>query len=271
MSIMLQSTRRVRSSWSYVSLLVLATALCACAETGATESSNRGDGFQSGDNYVRLIPIEAGAPANSHPFVISADQLHQLLAGIKVDDASLAGRAPVFLEEELQTIVPPLVSALSKAGPNQDVAFAVTSHRGVFGSYSPKSITTGRLFANADSLNVIFGLMQQRVDSGALDYSGVTPAAIPGARSRRLEVGWKIEPGSAHLHEKRGDWLVFDRSAIPPAAVLPSAGSATEAGTIDHKAKEIESRLQVLDELKKRGAITEPEYLERRRAILQEL
>lgn len=275
-----EATRRTGLRWRYLSPLVLAAALTACATAGTKDNRDGSDVYQSDGNYVRLDPIEAGAPANSHPFAISAGQLSRLLAGIKASGAASVGSAPVFSQEELDTIVPPLASALSKAGPNQDVTFAVTARRGIFGRLAPKAVTTGRLFVQGDSLNLIFGLIQQRTNGEVLDHRGVVPEVIPGTRSRRIDLNvGQIEPGSGHVHERRGDWLVFDRSAIPPAAAAPtrrdtgakSGGEAPATPTVDGKVQEIEHKLRVLETLRERGVISEQEYRERRRAILEQL
>lgn len=274
-----RATCRFRFLWRNVSLLVLAAAVSACAATGTEDRRHPDDVFRSGDNYVRLVPVEAGAPVNAHPFAISASELRRLLAGINVAGADSIGKAPVFSKEELAMIVPPLAAALSKAGPHQDVTFAVTAYPGLFGSYSPKSVTTGRLFASADAVNLIFGWMQERF--GGADYEYKIPAVAPGVRARRIDTaGWTIEPGSAHLYDKRGDWLVFDRSAIPAATIVPThpsieagvkSGGGAVVPTVDAKAQEVENRLRLLDRLKEKGVITEQEYFERRRAILREL
>ena len=222
------------------------------------------------------MPSEASAAANSHPFAVSAAELRRLLSDIRVSGANSIKSEPVFTKEELETIVRPLVAALAKASPHQDVAFAVTGYRGVFGSNSPKSVTTGRLFVNADGVNLIFGLMQERLGVG--DYDDRNPPIRPGVRTRRIDwAPWKIAPVGARFHEQRGDWLVFDRSALTPAAATtaPSGGaSANSRGeaaipTIDTEAQEIEKKLRVLDRLKERGVITDQEYSERRREILQ--
>lgn len=276
MPAMLEAALRRGPRWHCVSLLVLVTALSACA-AGARNDQDGSTVYRSDDNFVRLVPIEPGAPPNAHPFAISAGQLSRLLAGIEVRRAVSIGEAPVFSKEELETIVPPLVSALSKAGPTRDVTFAVTGRRGIFGRLSPETVTTGRLFVTGDSLNLIFGLMQERLDAEKFESTAVSPTVAPGARSRRIgDTVWKIEPGRGQLHEQRGDWLVFDRSAIPAAGAIPAAPSTPDTdvksgGEAPAKVQEIEDRLRVLDALRERGTITEQEYLERRRAILEQL
>lgn len=275
-----EAMRRPGFGRGYSVLLVLAIALSACAGTSAER--DRSYLYRSDDEYVRLEPIEAGAPDNAHPFVISAGELSRLLGGIEVSRAASIGKARLFLHEELQKIGPHLAAALSRGTPRQDVTFAVTGHRGWFGKLSPESITTGRLFVTGDSLNLILGVVQQRYGIEALDDGAVLPEIIPGKRSRRIDNAvWKIDPDRGRLREQRGDWLVFDRSAIPtaPAAATPAAPqSGAQPGTgapttptIEDKAQEIEKRLGVLDALRKKGAITEEEYRERRRAILEQL
>lgn len=281
MPAMRKAMRRARFIRHCVPSVALVIAVSACVSAGARDGKDHSYIYRSDDNYVRLDPIEPGAPANSHPFVVSVDQLSRLLARIKVSGAASISAVPVFSKEEMDRIAGPLSQALSKAAPNQDVTFAVASPRGIFGAYSVDAITTGRLFVHDDSLNLIFGVVQQRVGGDMLDQ-GHTPEIAPGRRARRIDLSWKIEAGGAQFHERRGDWLVFDRSAIPaptPPAMrqAPETGAtstgeaATAPTTIERKEQEIENRLRVLDRLKEKGVITEQEYRERRSEILQEL
>lgn len=255
-----------------LALLVLAALLCACATTPDAGSYV----YRSDDDFVRLVPIEAGATPNAHPFTISRDQLRRLLAGIQVRRTVRIGRAPVFTGDELDKIVPPLVAALAKASPRQDVTFAVSGERGFLGKLSRDSYTTGRLFARDDGLNLVFGIVHAQVDIGAAEDVWATPDMVPGSRARRVgDTLWKIEPGRARLRAERGDWLVFARSAVPggasPAAAGRSEAPAGGAARTTSKAEEIANRLRVLDELRASGAITEQEYRERRQAILDQL
>lgn len=274
---MIDALRRA-GTYPLAALLLLTLALAGCAST--KDAGEHRYLYQSDDNYVRLEPSEPGATANAHPFTVSADQLRGMLADLKVSGASTIGRTPVFSPEELEAIVSSLTTALSQAAPNQDVTFAVTSHRGLLGSLSPKSVTTGRMFATGDSLHLIFGLMQARVDTGKVDYTGVDPEVTPGKRARRIETVWEIEPGRGGLREQRGDWVVFDRSAVPAAAgtAKPQAreadadsAEAAPASDFDRKAQALENRLRLLNTLREKGAITDKEYRERRQAILDQL
>lgn len=211
-----------RNYYGYLSLAVLVIGIAACATNNGTVYV-----YQSDDNYVRVEPIEAGAPGNSHPFAITPQQLRDLLSPLKVSHADSAGSAPVFLGEELDAIVAQLAVALSKARPDQDVTFAVTGHRGLLGNFSPKTVTTGRVFVTADTINLIFGWMQLRTDTDKVEPGTVVPPKIvPGSRGRRIDIGpWKIDPVGGYFHDKRGDWVVFDRAALVPQRSSRALGS----------------------------------------------
>ena len=221
--------------------------------------------------YVRIERIEAGAPANAHPFGISADELRRSLASLTVQGAVSIGVTPVFTDAELQEIVPHLVAALAKAGPREDVSFAVTGQHGFLGRYSSKSVTTGRLFARDRQLNVIFGLVHELYEGGELG-SNLTPPFPPGSRAPRSDQVWRILPAGGRLVDGRVDWVMLDTARLPaPAEKAAASPAAPTPPAADSRYQEIESRLGALDRLKEEGLITEEEYKERRRAILQGL
>lgn len=222
--------------------------------------------------FVRIERIEPGAPVNSHPFEISIDALRLRLASIRFQDEA------IFTSEELDEIVPYLAAALAQAAPNEDVTFAVTGRHGPMGRLSPKTVTTGRVFVRDQRLNVIFGLIQDPFDI-ELQVSDVLQPFTPGTRAKRMETHWPVTPGIGRLaSDDRPDWVTFDtaRSDQAPAAAQANTGGSaadgkTPATAADRRAEDVERRLRLLDRLKESGAITEDEYRERRRAILQEL
>ena len=86
---------------------------------------------------------------------------------------------------------------------------------------------------------------------------------------RVLIVIRSLVPENAEFADKRADWLLFDVKTLPVAAPSSTAGLTSGAPTTDSRSDEIENRLAVLDRLKAKGAITEQEYRERRRVILE--
>lgn len=259
-------------------LLALVLALAGCAAPDVARDGSYL--FRSGQEYVRLEPIEPQAPPNAHPYRTSPEQLRRLLAGVRVKGAASVGRIPVFTPEELDRIAAPLATALARARPDQDAGFAVAGHRGLFGHVSPRSFTTGRLFATGESLNLIFGLVQARLDRSYIELPPENIRVIPGERARRIgDPAWELDPGRGELRARRGDWVVFEREApAQPARAAPPASRPPPEPARESRpapraeapltAEEVERRIGVLDSLRNRGIITDEEYLERRRAIL---
>jgi len=172
---------------------------------------------------------------------------------------------PVFTDEELTEIVPHLSAALAKSAPKEDVTFAVIGRHGSFGDHSPPSVTTGRLFVRERELNVVFGLIHQPFEQ-RYQESELGPGALlfpPGSRAYRSEGFWKLVPKAGQLADKRVDWVMLDTPGL--GRIGPAAPAA------DSRYQEIQNRLSVLNRLKADGLITEEEYGERRRAILQGL
>jgi hypothetical protein len=243
--------------------------LSACGLMGALGNDPQVVGYvyRQEMSYVRLERIEAGAPDNSHPFAVSAEALTQALAGLQAEGSNSITASPVFNEAELKEIVPHLVAALAKAGPKEDIGFAVTGRHGLLGSFASPSITTGRLFATDRRLNVILGLVQELYESEEFKAnSGSLPAASRTYRAGRV---WKLVPKSGQLIDRRPDWVTYDLPA--PAKKTGDAGRAPVAPGADSRYQEIQTRLMVINRLKENGLITEEEYQERRRAILQAL
>lgn len=240
-------------------------ALSACGLMGALGSDPTivSYEYRKETSFVRLERIEAGAPDNSHPFGISVEALRQTLADLQVKGSISTDAVPMFTDAELLEIVPHLVGALAKAGPKEDVTFAVTGKHGFLGRYSSNSVTTGRLFAHGRQLNVIFGLAQELYEDAELGPASSFPR---GSRADRPDRVWRIVPKGGHLAGQRLDWVMLDTAATPaPGANAPATPAANS------RYQEIENRLRVLDRLKANGLITEGEYEERRRAILQGL
>jgi hypothetical protein len=221
--------------------------------------------------YVRIEHIEAGAPDNAHPFGVPAGALSQMLASLKVRGGASISTVPMFTEGELKEIVPHLVAALAKAGPREDVTFAVTGKHGFFGAYSSKSVTSGRVFVRDRQLNVIFRLVHELYEDGELGH-GVSPVFPPGTRAHRSDLGWRLVPENGRLANGRSDWVMLDTTMLPkPKETTGATGTAPAAPAADSRYQEIENRLRTLDRLKADRLITEEEYAERRRAILQGL
>ncbi len=240
----------------------------------------------AGRGFVRLDPIEDKAAPNGHPAPIAEDLLRAALAAVRTGASLSRTTEPVFDEKELGEVVPKLAAALGRASPAQDASFAVFGHHGNFGENSPATVTTARVFVEGRQLNLIFGLVQARYDDGS--FSGPVELT-PGRRARPVGNTWALGAEGAKTRERRSDWLVFDLASLgslpkpaeaaqearpparPAAAASPAPIPAAKPDAADARYQEIQSRLKTLDRLRADGLITEDEYRERRRAILQSI
>lgn len=268
----------------------LVTALCAVLAVGfalplvagAAEPAGKAAKARSWEigefTAIRLAPKESGAPDNDQPVVLSAEGLRAQLAAVQ---AVVRGKQEaLFGADELQELVRPLTEALSVAGPGEDVLLLSTSRRdaGVLGA--PYGITA-RLFIQGQALNLV--VRDTRLDFfNAYRGTKVPPTFVYGSRA----VAGTDTIRSAGASSRRADWLVFPLNApaptlVPaaPPALLPASPARAEqppaaaparvpeAGFYDAQAE----RLRGLRRLRDQGLISEEEYQQKRREILQTL
>jgi hypothetical protein len=237
---------------------------------------------------IRLVPREAGATPNAHPVQVQPELLRQQLALVRARLRS--GDAPLFFADELAELIEPIAQALSVAGPDDDLVLLSTARRdgGVLGT--PLGITA-RLFVQGNALNLL-------VHDARLDFvnayigSRIPPSFTFGSREQAGATTIQTVSGTG----RRADWVALPLAAITaqasgiapapvaatvpavpvvtPPAVAPGAVSgavpAAPARARDATfADEIEQRLLTLKRLRDKGLISEEEYQQKRKEILQ--
>lgn len=240
---------------------------------------------------VELVTREAGAPDNQQPQQLATEALRQQLAQVEVVGRN--GRFPLFGADELADLVMPLVQALAVAGPGADVLLLSSARRegGILGS--PMAVTA-RVFVQGGSLQLI-------VHDARLDFydvyrgTHVEPKFAYGSRSAAGSVALQ----SPSATNKRGDWLAIPLQAGAPTSAAPAALTAPATGApgslvqaaapataaaqlvpapaaaparkaLDASgAEDIERRLETAKRLREKNLITEDEYQQKRREILQ--
>lgn len=256
------------------------------ASTGAVAAASPGQRLWTPHEFTRLerVPAEPGAAPNQQPVQVPAETLRQLL--LQVETTVGGARVPLFAPDEVGELVGPLVQALGVAGPGDDLLLLSSDRResGILGS--PKAVTA-RLFVQDGSLQMI--VHDARFDFYD-QYRGtyVKPTFVYG--SRNGPSGATIQSASAT--SRRADWLALPLTGAAAAAapVAPAAATApaampaarppvapAEAAPAPRKpldaagADEIERRLETLKRLRDKNLITEDEYRQKRREILQAL
>lgn len=243
---------------------------------------------------IRLVPREAGSVANEQPAMLETETLRQLLSPLRFAVGTNA--QPLFATDELVELLDPLREAFSVAGPDDDLLLLSSSRRGG-GVFQAPLAVTARLFVQGGQLQVIVNDARYEFYN---DYrgSGRAPQFSFGTRARAGKVTLRSAIGT----QPRSDWVSLPltaaaaalppaaapaaapapvpatpaspapaattaRPAAPPAAAAAPALRPRDAGYAD----EVEQRLITLKRLRDRGLISEEEYQQKRREILQAL
>jgi hypothetical protein len=227
---------------------------------------------------IELTAREAGAEPNQHPATVSADALRQQLAQVQFTGRN--GAQALFSADELGDLVEPLAQALGRAGPGDDVLLLSSARRAGDIFVSPMAVTA-RLFVQAGRLQFIVH------DARYEFYDVYRGTQAPP----RFSFGSRGATGAVSVHSAgatnaRADWLAIPLQAQTPvsvsgapAAAAPAPAPAPEPApapapaarkALDAPAVEdIERRLETLKRLREKNLITEEEYQQKRKEILQ--
>lgn len=229
---------------------------------------------------VALVSREAGTSENEQPAQVQAGALKQQLARVQAIIQNT--RQPLFAGDELVDIVGPLAQALASARPGDDIVLSSSSRR-EGGLLNAPTAVTARLFVQGGSLQmIVHDARFEFYDT----YRGTQVAP-------RFTYGSRDSPGTAILQgddgttARRADWLSIPLSALqsavsptaqspgPPVAApsgmppRPPAATAAPRRPLDaNSADDIERRLETLKHLREKGLISEDEYRQKRKEIL---
>ncbi len=227
---------------------------------------------------VALVPREPGA-AETPPMApmpaLSPEALRQQLARVQI--VGRAAPEPLFAADELAELVTPLVQALGRAGVGDDVLLLSSSRRDGGVLASPTAVTA-RLFVQGDSLQLI--VHDARFDF----YDSFRGTQI----APRFTFGSRTSTGAAQVQSvgasnRRADWLAMALptmtrdAAVPVATPTPPIATPAPMPAVQptrkpldaSSADDIERRLETLKRLRDKGLISEDEYLQKRKEILQ--
>lgn len=234
---------------------------------------------------VRIVAREAGSQPNQHPAQLNPDLLRQQLVQLRFDAGGTS--RPLLASDEAAELVQPLIEALAGAGPGDDVLLLSSARRGDAVMMRPVAVTA-RLFVQGGALQFI-------VNDARYEFYDTMRGTN---RAPEFTYGSRTRPGSASLRAEgasvvRADWLALPLSAAaaaaapavaapaaaaPTAAPAPAAAPAAAAPAVPLLrprdpgfADEVEQRLTTLKRLRDRGLISEEEYQQKRKEILQQL
>lgn len=237
------------------------------------------------DSYrnILLVPIEKGANSNQHPLTINSEKLCHLLESITVkknkDDSS-----PLFPAKAQEELCGVLSEALGQATPEQDIVLHYI-HPVYRGMIVDAQISSIRIFAADDQLHFVFGAMRQEFGTIRKQYDTQSdndftenmwhfdsniPVVNTGSRSvSNALAGGNLNAGRVgKLLEDKKNWLVFPLAATSTTQANISAAKVEKTTTV---MLPVEERLKKLQQLKDKNLISDLEYQEKRKQILDSL
>jgi len=235
--------------------------------------------------WVKLVPREAGAPANDQPVALEAGTLAVQLGSLAMPGP--AGEEPLFTRDEAVKLSTPLGQAFAAAGPDEDLLLVSTNRRGGESLMKLPRAVTMRLFWRENALQVIVHDTRfQFLDRDEQPVFTFGSRTVPGAAQVHAA-------GAANL---RADWLALQRPmpvpvpAAPVTVQAPAAPVAVQAPATPATAQapaaspapphpvrdaaffeQQEQRLRALKHLRDEGLVSEEEFRKKRQAILDEL
>lgn len=226
-------------------------------------------------DFVKLETMrkkEMAARAPQHPAVITIDQMKQYLSAILVSEKDLLKKTPeivkVFNDKSVDFLSPILVKAFSKAKPDQMVVFSWLTKDPLVVLRNDR-IVIGECWVTNNQLHIQFNKLLARL-IGDTDKRGNFDTVIGRSKGLRIKL---LASAAVSPIGKNG-----------LEAVIPLDGDFSTVGDVDSVAgggdgkdskksasRGIKDRLTDLDQLRKDKMITEAEYQNKRKALLESL
>lgn len=249
-----------------LAVLCLGSVGCSLFKSNVAQSDADRTTWRSREQNVKIVKQEAVkggvVTQNDHPIILDSGQIRSALAFLEVRLTEAEKPIPVFTAPELDVLCGKLSEALTQAGPDEDVTFAVVGQRkAVYGLARQRKVTTGRVFYREGKLNIIFGKMiddiseQNQHDYRADNDFRLNPLS-PGSRVKPVSHKWILEEQTdAQFYASggmlRSDWLVLDLAnmtahealGVKPAklakAPIETAGSSQKETVSQESRKEV--------------------------------
>jgi hypothetical protein len=262
---------RVRPNYAWVVAALVGLLLSGCAGRAVTTDVYKDPVFS-----VRLRhtldegrkPVDRGY---QHPLSVSPEEVKTLLRAIRLEyqagllQSLVTGSRPrvaeAFSEEESQRMAEGLAAAFARATPADRIEFQFNHRRGVFSA----GTTTGVLFAKGNRIEIVLGNYRAspRPKGGGVERGFDDPLEDIGTGSFRIVPGpnQELRPADGPVPEHHG--LVMNYTALLASGSEPSAVQEP----LDEDG--IEEKLEILERLREKGLISQEEYDEKRKAILE--
>ncbi|WDT85387.1 hypothetical protein [Alteromonas sp. 009811495] len=270
-----------------ITLLAITTAHTADAQVIFQEDKN---------NFIRLVekPNETDSDmrANQHPFTLHERDITAILSGIQVVKNQNTS-TPLFSNEQVSLLAAYLPEALITATAQQDVIFALSKEkRYLAGLKTQTYYVAGSIFVADNQLNILIGEFDKLANKAyemAYDPTSQGLVKYDFDFGKRLQAKFSFNsplsfstPGIDLKTKNRFDWVVAPTQLAFEAPVekeifslsnrenVPSKKDVSGPATLSKK-NNIVDRFKRLNALKNLNLISETEYAEKRRQLLDEL
>jgi len=243
------------------------------------------------DRFVRLqARSDATGPerrAFAHPVSLSRQDWTLLLRSVRVQRieeafpllASKGAAVDAFTPEETAYLSETFAKAFAKAGPNDWVLFALTRNA----SAEITELTTGACYVEGDRLHVVLANYRYPVTLPGVrallweqplyaypPFYAVAPAEFQTVIQRYGLQGRVMASGVPDIAIAIKPFLLA--ALNPPPAAPPAKTGEAQAGSVPiPSGLSVEDSLALLQRLKDRGLITEDEYREKKKQLLDRL
>lgn len=262
-----------------VGLLSLVT-LSLFGLTGCASKTIHTPIFEKGEEHVWLEQHSNGSSGigYDHPVEIDVAQIKNALASIKTEELFFSKWKEgdnVFNNEEAGRLAPLLSEAFGKAKSNQWVNFSILVIRdGYLGKTD--HLTDGIAFVKEGKINIVFLNINYEIIIANMsrpydrkkDRNYGDPRLII---STDYFVRLLSDPakGYSKPSTEHNNWIIIDPNKVLEARLQEK--EETKMEKIKTQGLNVTERLKILQELKDEKIITEEEYLQKRKAIIEDL
>ncbi|MDV5121349.1 MAG: hypothetical protein R2549_04680 [Candidatus Scalindua sp.] len=150
----------------------------------------------------------------NHPYNFTEAGLADLLSTVyyKVGkDITDKSERKVFWDEELQNIIPPIISAFSMANDSQDILVFSSPHKGLLAD----SQSYFSMFITGNDLNIVFSTIQSKKSfTDGKSFRKSNKAKFEDPFDVKRSSRWSLVPmGGQRFAPGRQNWLIIDLSS----------------------------------------------------------
>ncbi len=213
---------------------------------------------------------------NSQPVVLNEKDILKFLSSIKIVKNKNATES-LFTEEQQSNLAKYLVIGLKKASPHQDILFSLAKEKRALGGLKKQTyFIAGRAFFNDGILNLIIGEYNRLANSA---YEMAYDPTNQGLVEYDFNYGERLTPkfpfneelvftlSSVTMKSGRTDWVTVNVAELHNTTLSPDI---VKEALKPHKDTLIE-RFKTLEKLRKEGLITQEEYEQKRKVLLENL